>query len=160
MPTPGSGRACETPCYHAAAPPRTAHGRRRRPRIHRACTCRRHRRADAGPRPVPPPPDGPAREPEPPRVIELAVVLALIALNGFFALSEMALMTSRKLRLKQLAEHPVHPSRGARKALVLAEHPDNLLSTVQVGITAIGVLAGSFGGEAIGLAIAGWVQGV
>ncbi len=83
-------------------------------------------------------------------MLELAIVLLLILLNGFFALSEMALMTSRKLRLKQLAE----TSRGARKALALAEHPDNLLSTVQIGITGISVLAGSFGGEAIGLHIA------
>jgi putative hemolysin len=85
-------------------------------------------------------------------VLELAVVVALILLNGFFALSEMALMTSRKMRLKQMGEH----SRGARKALALAEHPDNLLSTVQIGITLIGVLNGVFGGEAIGLAIAAW----
>jgi len=87
-------------------------------------------------------------------VLELFVVLALIALNGFFALSEMALMTSRKLRLKQLAED----SRGARKALALAEHPDNLLSTVQIGITLIGVLTGVLGGDAIGLIIADWLD--
>ncbi|GAA4781748.1 hemolysin family protein [Lysobacter hankyongensis] len=85
-------------------------------------------------------------------MLELAVVVALILLNGFFALSEMALMTSRKMRLKQMGEH----SRGARKALALAEHPDSLLSTVQIGITLIGVLNGVFGGEAIGLAIAAW----
>ena len=90
-------------------------------------------------------------------MVELVVVVALIALNGFFALSEMALMTSRKLRLKQLAEDPDNPSRGARKALALAEHPDNLLSTVQIGITSIGVLAGLIGGDAIGLQIAGWL---
>lgn len=87
-------------------------------------------------------------------MLELLIVLLLIVLNGFFALSEMALMTSRKLRLRQLAE----THRGARKALDLAEHPDNLLSTVQVGITSIGVLTGVFGGEAIGLAVAGWLQ--
>lgn len=87
-------------------------------------------------------------------VLELTVVVALIFVNAFFALSEMALMTSRKLRLKQMAE----TSRGARKALALAEHPDNLLSTVQVGITAIGVLTGFFGGEAIGLMIADWID--
>jgi putative hemolysin len=92
--------------------------------------------------------------PELPRLLELLIVVALIALNAFFALSEMALMTSRKLRLKQMAEH----SRGARKALVLAEHPDNLLSTVQIGITLIGVLTGVFGGDAIGLIIADWLQ--
>jgi putative hemolysin len=88
-------------------------------------------------------------------VLELLVVVALIVLNAFFALSEMALMTSRKLRLKQMGE----TSRGARKALALAEHPDNLLSTVQVGITAIGVMTGVFGGESIGLLIAGWLDG-
>jgi putative hemolysin len=93
-------------------------------------------------------------------VLELAIVIALIVLNAFFALSEMALMTSRKLRLKQMAEHPSNPSRGARKALALAEHPDNLLSTVQIGITAIGVLAGVFGGEAIGAIIAAWLDGI
>ena len=85
-------------------------------------------------------------------MLELSIVVALILLNGFFALSEMALMTSRKTRLKHMGEH----SRGARKALALAEHPDNLLSTVQVGITSIGVLTGVFGGEAIGLAIASY----
>lgn len=90
-------------------------------------------------------------------MLELLIVLALIVLNAFFAMSEMALMTSRKLRLKQMAENPAHPSRGARMALQLAEHPDNLLSTVQVGITAIGVLTGTFGGESIGVAIAGWL---
>lgn len=83
-------------------------------------------------------------------MLELLIVLFLIVVNAFFAMSEMALMTSRKLRLKQMAED----SRGARKALALAEHPDNLLSTVQVGITAIGVLTGYFGGESIGLLIA------
>ncbi len=88
-------------------------------------------------------------------MLELSIVVALILLNAFFALSEMALMTSRKMRLKQMGE----TSRGARKALALAEHPDHLLSTVQIGITAIGVLAGVFGGDAIGAIIAGWLDG-
>ncbi len=85
-------------------------------------------------------------------MIELLVVAALIVLNAFFALSEMALMTSRKIRLKQMAES----SRGARKALALAEHPDNLLSTVQVGITMIAILTGVLGGDSIGEKIAAW----
>jgi putative hemolysin len=83
-------------------------------------------------------------------VLELLIVALLIVVNAFFAMSEMALMTSRKIKLKQMAED----SRGARVALALAEHPDNLLSTVQVGITLIGVLTGFFGGESIGLMIA------
>ncbi|MGH8033426.1 MAG: hemolysin family protein [Luteimonas sp.] len=89
-------------------------------------------------------------------MIALLVVVALVVLNAFFALSEMALMTSRKIRLKQMGES----SRGARKALALAEHPDNLLSTVQVGITLIGVLTGVLGGDAIGLRIANWIDDV
>ncbi len=100
--------------------------------------------------PPPAPDDGTAR------VLELLIVAALIALNGFFAMSEMALVTARKSRLRQMAPH----SRGARRALALAEHPDNLLSTVQVGITLIGVLTGVFGGESIGLMIAGWLDGL
>jgi putative hemolysin len=90
-------------------------------------------------------------------VIELLVVAALIVLNAFFALSEMALMTSRKIRLKQMGEAPGRLGRGARKALALAEHPDNLLSTVQVGITLIAILTGVLGGDSIGEKIAAWV---
>lgn len=87
-------------------------------------------------------------------MLELAIVIFLIALNAFFAMSEMALVTSRKLKLKQMAE----TSPGAARALALAEHPDNLLSTVQIGITLIGILTGLFGGEAIGLQIAAWLD--
>ncbi|MGY0504059.1 hemolysin family protein [Luteimonas sp. e5] len=87
-------------------------------------------------------------------MLELLVVLALIALNGFFAMSEMALVTARKLKLKQMAEE----SRGAARALALAEQPDNLLSTVQIGITLIGILIGVLGGEAIGSQIASWLD--
>ena len=87
-------------------------------------------------------------------MVELLVVAFLILLNAFFAMSEMALMTSRKLRLKQLAEDPDAPSRGAKVALALVERPDNLLSTVQVGITLITVLTGVLGGDALGGVIA------
>ena len=92
-------------------------------------------------------------------MLQLILIVAfLIALNAFFAVSEMALMTSRKLRLKQMAEDPAKPSRGARKALALAEHPDNLLSTVQIGITLIAILTGVLGGDALGEVIAGWLS--
>ncbi|HVI24765.1 MAG TPA: hemolysin family protein [Xanthomonadaceae bacterium] len=86
-------------------------------------------------------------------MFELLIVVVLVLFNAFFALSEMAVMTSRKSRLRQMAEH----SAGARKALQLAEHPDNLLSTVQIGITLLGILTGLFGGEAIGQAIGEWL---
>ncbi len=87
---------------------------------------------------------------------ELLIVLALVLLNGFFAMSEMSVMTSRKSRLKQLAQ----ASRRAAKALALSEKPEAFLSTVQIGITLIGILTGLFGGEAIGLAIAAWIERV
>ena len=86
-------------------------------------------------------------------MLELFIVLVLIACNAFFALSEMSVVTSRKPRLKQLAAG----HRGARKALELAEHPERFLSTVQVGITLIGILTGMFGGDAIGAAIGAWL---
>ena len=79
-------------------------------------------------------------------MLELLIVLFLIACNAFFALSEMSVVTSRKGRLKQLAQ----TQRTARHALELAEHPERFLSTVQVGITLIGILTGMFGGDAIG----------
>jgi len=88
-------------------------------------------------------------------MVELLIVVFLILLNAFFALSEMSVLTSRKGRLKQRAEE----SAGARKALELAEHPEHFLSTVQVGITTIGILTGMFGGDAIGAAIGVWLAG-
>ena len=86
-------------------------------------------------------------------MVELFIVVVLILVNAFFALSEMSVLTSRKGRLKQRAED----SAGARKALQLAEHPEHFLSTVQVGITTIGILTGMFGGDAIGATIGVWV---
>jgi putative hemolysin len=76
-------------------------------------------------------------------VIEFLLVIVLTLANGFFAMSEMAVMTSRKGRLKQLAKD----SRGARTALGLAEHPEGFLSSVQVWITLLGLLLGYFGAE-------------
>lgn len=89
-------------------------------------------------------------------MVEFLIVIALILLNGFFAMSEMSLMTSRKSRLKQMAGS----SKRAARALALAESPENFLSTVQIGITLIGILTGVFGGEAIGEAISSWLQGL
>ena len=79
-------------------------------------------------------------------MLQLLIVLLLVLCNGFFAMSEMAVMTSRKIRLKQMATH----SRGARKALALAEHPESFLSAVQLWITLLGLLTGYFGGESLG----------
>lgn len=80
-------------------------------------------------------------------VLELAVAAFLIALNGLFSLSELAVVSARKVRLKTMADNG-RP--GAATALALAEDPGRFLSTVQIGITLIGVLAGAFSGAALG----------
>ena len=77
---------------------------------------------------------------------EFAIVLLLALCNGFFALSEMALVASRKSRLKQMAR----TSRHARLALRHAEAPEHFLSTVQVGITLVMLVTGAFAGDAVG----------
>jgi putative hemolysin len=79
-------------------------------------------------------------------VLELAIAAFLIALNGAFALSELAIVSSRKSRLKVMAEEGRH---SAAVALRLAEDPGRFLSTVQIGITMVGVLAGVFSGAAL-----------
>ena len=77
---------------------------------------------------------------------EILIVLLLLVLNGVFAMSELAIVTARKVRLEQRA---ADGDAGARAALALAHDPTQFLSTVQVGITLIGVLAGAFGGATI-----------
>ena len=79
-------------------------------------------------------------------MLELAIAAFLIALNGAFALSELAIVSSRKSRLKMMADDG---RRGAAVALRLAEDPGRFLSTVQIGITMIGILAGVFSGAAL-----------
>ncbi|WP_337182289.1 hemolysin family protein [Shinella sp.] len=80
-------------------------------------------------------------------MFELAIAVFLILLNGVFALSELSIVSSRKPRLKTMA---AQGSRGAASALKLAENPGKFLSTVQIGITLIGILAGAFSGAALG----------
>jgi len=88
-------------------------------------------------------------------MLEFLIVLVLIGLNAFFALSEMSVVTSRKPKLRQMGGD----SGKARRALELAEHPEQFLSTVQVGITLIAILTGMFGGDAIGSIIGEWLAG-
>jgi len=84
--------------------------------------------------------------------LQIAVIIVLIILNGFFAMSETALVSSRKARLRQRAQEG---DRGARVALDLADSPNRFLSTVQIGISLIGVLAGAFGGATLAKPLAG-----
>ncbi|WP_457098108.1 hemolysin family protein [Lysobacter sp. P5_B9] len=83
-------------------------------------------------------------------MLRFLIVVALILFNAFFAMSEMAVMTSRKSRLKQMAVG----SRRAAKALELAEHPESFLSAVQLWISLLSLLIGYFGGESLGVEIA------
>jgi len=80
-------------------------------------------------------------------VFELVVVLSLTALNGLFSLSELAVVSARKARLKAMAEAG---RSGARAALALQDDPGRFLSTVQIGITLVGIVAGAFSGAAMG----------
>ncbi|MDQ3799468.1 MAG: hemolysin family protein [Acidobacteriota bacterium] len=77
---------------------------------------------------------------------EVILVLLLIFANGVFAMSEMAIVSARKIRLQQLADGG---DKAARTALKLANNPDRFFSTMQIGITLIGILAGAFGGATI-----------
>ncbi|MDB5772059.1 MAG: hemolysin [Burkholderia sp.] len=74
--------------------------------------------------------------------MDIIIILGLILLNGIFAMSEIAVVSSKRMRLQKLA---ADGSRGASKALELAEDPSRFLSTVQVGITLIGIFNGAFG---------------
>ncbi|MCS1407909.1 MAG: Magnesium and cobalt efflux protein CorC [Verrucomicrobia subdivision 3 bacterium] len=78
--------------------------------------------------------------------LELIIVFALILGNGMFAMAEMAVVSSRKPKLKYLAQSG---NKRAKKVLELVETPNHFLSTVQFGITIIGILAGAFGGATI-----------
>ena len=78
--------------------------------------------------------------------VAIAVVLLLVVLNGLFAMTELAVVSSRKSKLQARAERG---DRGARAALNLAEDPTHFLSAVQVGITLIGILAGAYGQASI-----------
>ncbi|MBA3724427.1 MAG: HlyC/CorC family transporter [Candidatus Levybacteria bacterium] len=78
--------------------------------------------------------------------MEILIVLFLIILNGVFAMAEIAIVSSRKSKLQQLANEG---NKNALAALELAKSPNRFLSTVQIGITLIGIFAGAFGGATI-----------
>jgi magnesium and cobalt exporter, CNNM family len=79
-------------------------------------------------------------------VIEILIILLLLLANGFFAMSEIAIISARKAHLQQLAKSG---NAKARAALDLATNPDRFLATVQIGITLIGIFAGAFSGATI-----------
>ena len=79
--------------------------------------------------------------------LDLVLILALVAINGLLSMSELAIVSAREARLKAMAKTG---SRGARYALDLAAEPGRFLSTVQIGITMIGILAGAYSGASLG----------
>jgi putative hemolysin len=86
-----------------------------------------------------------------------AVILGLILLNGLLASAELALVSARRSRLKALAEAG---HRGAKAALTLLDDPTRLLSSVQVGITLVGILTGVYSGAAYSVALSAWITGI
>ncbi len=88
-------------------------------------------------------------------MFEIAIIAFLILLNGVFALSELAVVSARRARLRVLANSG---RKGARRALSLATNPGRFLSTVQIGITLVGILAGAYSGATLGGDLSDWLK--
>jgi putative hemolysin len=86
---------------------------------------------------------------------EILIVVVLTVINGVLAMSELAVVSSRPARLKVLSDQG---SRGAATAQRLADNPGRFLSTVQIGITLVGVLSGAFSGATLGTRLADWLR--
>ncbi|HIH02777.1 MAG TPA: HlyC/CorC family transporter [Methanoregulaceae archaeon] len=86
-------------------------------------------------------------------LVEVAIILVLIALNGLFAMSEFAIVSAKKARLQQRADSG---DPGAAVALELANEPTRFLSTIQIGITLVGIVAGAIGGITVGKGLAAY----
>lgn len=76
--------------------------------------------------------------------MEILIIALLIIINGVFSMSEIALVSSRKFKLESAAKKG---SKNAKKALELSANPNTFLSTIQIGITLIGILTGVYSGE-------------
>jgi putative hemolysin len=84
--------------------------------------------------------------------LEIGIVVVLICVNGLLAMSELAIVSSRPARLKSMIDRNI---KGAGRALALGADPGKFLSTVQIGITLVGVLSGAFSGATLGLRLSG-----
>ncbi|KKB85858.1 DNA-binding protein [Devosia limi DSM 17137] len=85
------------------------------------------------------------------------IVVVLTIVNGLLAMSELAVVSARPARLRTMADHG---NKGAAIAIRLAEDPGKFLSSVQIGITLVGILSGAFSGATLGLRLTGWLQSV
>ena len=88
--------------------------------------------------------------------MDLVLLVFLILLNGVLAMSEIAVVSSRKSRLQKLADDE---SPGAQSALDLSNDPSGFLSTIQVGITTVGILSGAIGESALADPLTHWLSG-
>jgi len=88
-------------------------------------------------------------------LIEILLITILIILNGYFSMSEIALLSVKKSRLKYLIKQG---NKKAQNALFLTRHSSEMLSTIQIGITSIGILAGAFGGATVAEHIEIWLS--
>jgi putative hemolysin len=113
-----------------------------------ALILRRHKRPDAesGPHPH-----------EKTLYVEILIVVVLTIVNGLLAMSELAVVSARPARLRGLAEQG---NNGAAVAIALAEDPGKFLSSVQIGITLVGILSGAFSGATLGLRLTSWLLSV
>lgn len=90
-------------------------------------------------------------------MIELFLIILLLIFNGIFAMAEIAIVSAKKGRLQQRADEG---NAGAKLALKLTQNPERFLSTVQIGITLVGVLAGAFGGASLSGHLLPWLNAV
>jgi putative hemolysin len=88
--------------------------------------------------------------------IDIVIIVALIAINGVLSMSELAIVSARKPRLEAMARRG---SKGAARAVELAASPGRFLSTVQTGITLIGIIAGAYSGASLGGPVAARISG-
>src|SRR5690606_21925083 len=89
--------------------------------------------------------------------VEILIVVVLTIVNGLLAMSELAVVSARPARLRVFADQG---NKGAAIAIRLAEDPGKFLSSVQIGITLVGVLSGAFSGATLGLRLTDWLKTV
>ncbi|HUH75803.1 MAG TPA: CNNM domain-containing protein, partial [Devosia sp.] len=89
--------------------------------------------------------------------VEILIVVVLTVVNGVLAMSELAVVSARTSRLRAMAEQG---NKGAATAILLAEEPGKFLSSVQIGITLVGILSGAFSGATLGLRLTDWFKSV
>lgn len=88
---------------------------------------------------------------------EILIVVVLTIVNGLLAMSELAVVSARPARLRAMADQG---NKGAATAIQLADDPGKFLSSVQIGITLVGILSGAFSGATLGLRLTAWLESV